>query len=495
MDAVFVNPLPGGVGLNQATIEPPLGLAYLAAVLERDGYTCRIIDANALGLTTAQVMAQVPSDVKLVGLYVNSFSYDSAKALATAARAVCPESTVVLGGPLASAIPEQLLEEMPCDGVVRGEGEDAVAAMMANMSAGRPAFDGSVPGAVYRDEVCGEVVQVPPKRITDLDRLPFPAYHLLPPLRTYKSRVRKTPMAAMVTTRGCPYQCSFCSQDVFQRRVSYRSPQNVLAEIDHLVGNFGVRQIDVLDDNFALKRERVDAILDGLIDRGYDLVLNLQLGVRPELLDDALLAKMKQAGVYKLGFGIESADPDVLRLARKGLDLQKTTEVVRSAKRLGLITYGFFIVGLPGETEEAFQRTLDFARRTDFDVANFCMAVPFIGTELYRQVESGGRFLVDTRRNISSGFYGGSVFFEYGDVTQEELFARYKRAYRAFYSLGKKLKMALTIRSWAEFWWHVDAAKFVLKGMLVPKTGAKAASRESDATSPAPTTVSTSMCD
>jgi len=485
MDAVFINPRPGGSGLNEATVEPPLGIAYLAAMLQQHGYRAALVDANALGLDPGGVVRAIGMSPRLIGISINSFTYRSTLDLARLCRNICPEALLVLGGPLASAAPERLLEEFPCHGIIRGEGEYAVLRLVENMAGGRPAFDGDVPGAMFRDPSTGAVTANPIVRITDLDGLPFPAYHLLPPLRTYKSRTRKRPMAAIVTSRGCPHQCTFCSKDVFLRKVTFRSPGNVLAEIDQLVARYGARQIDILDDNFTQSRARVEEIMDGLIARGRGLALNLQSGIRTEIVDEPLLAKMKRAGVYKLAFGIESADPDVLALCRKRLDLVRAERVAILAKRIGFVVYGFFVIGLPGEDEEAFRRTIEFARRVDFDVANFCMAVPFVGTELYRMVESGGRFLADMRHNLDVGFYGGKVFFEYGEMKEADILRRYTRAYREFYSFRKKLRMLLQMRSWAELRWHFSAAYFVLRGCIrswFPRSGIRAVAPHADGT-------------
>lgn len=465
-DAVFVNPSPGGRGLNEATVEPPLGLAYMASVLEQNGFECSIIDANVLHLDTAQVMQIMPHDAKLVGFYINSFNYNSVLELTTHCRELLPEALLLLGGPLANVLPKELLSEIPCHALIRGEGEYSVLRIMENVRNGNQPFDEEVSGAVYHDTESKEVVMNPIIRIKDLDQLPFPAYHLLPHLNVYKSRVRKQPKAAIISSRGCSYGCSFCSKDVFQRKTTFRSAANVLAEIDHLVKNYGIRQIDILDDNFAMKRSRVEEILDGIAGRGYGLALNFQSGIRTEELDEALLKKMKNAGVYKLAFGIESADSNVLKLCSKRLDLNKAESVIKLAKEQGFLVYGFFIIGLPGETEEAFYRTLEFARRLDFDIANFCMAVPFIGTDLYRMVEKEGRFLIDTTRNIDTGFYGGDVFFEYGDAKKADILRHYNTAYREFYSLSKKIKMVTKIRTWAELCWHFNATKFVLKSFV-----------------------------
>lgn len=466
MDMVLINPNSGGKGINEATVLPPLGLAYMAAVLEKHEFQCKIIDANVLKLTDEQILAEVPQDSKMIGLYLNSFSYKSCQILAEKIRKQRKNSLVIIGGPLCSAGESaQLLKEIDCHGLIRGEGEYAVLAIAKNFRNNQPPFSGRISGLNYLDSG-GQVISFPTERINNLDEIPFPAYHLLPPLSVYKTRSRKRPVAPIITSRGCPFQCSFCSKDIFKRIVTFRSARNVLAEIDFLVKKYGVRQIDILDDNFSLNKPRFLEILDGIIARNYKIALNFQTGIRSENVDEEVLRKMKQAGVYKLAFGIESADADVLRIHRKGLDLKKIEEVVKKAKEMGFVVYGFFIIGLLGETEEAFERTLAFAKKCDFDIANFCMAVPFINTELYNMVKQRGRFLVDTSRNIDVGFFGGQVFFEYDNYTKEDILRRYQKAYKEFYSFKKQFKILLTVRSLGEFVWVKDAAISVIKGIF-----------------------------
>jgi len=465
MDATFINPYHGGVGLNEATIEPPLGLAYIAAVLEEKGYHCEVVDANVHGLTPRQTVDCISTGTHLIGLYLNSFTFNAVKEAIRLVRVKHDGALVVVGGPLATASPQLVLNELGCDGVIRGEGEFGILRIMENLKDGRPGFDSMVGGGFYMKDN-GEMVGNPVQRIEHLDKLPFPAYHLLPPLRTYRCRCRKRPVAAMITSRGCAYECIFCSKDVFRRKVTYRSAQNVLQEIDFLVSRYRVKQIDILDDNFMQRPERVHAILDGLVARDYDLALNLQSGIRAELADKDILAKMRRAGFYKLGFGIESADPEVLRMCRKHLSLKRVEEAVDVAKRLGFEVYGFFIIGLPGETDVSFRQTLEFARKLDLDVANFTLAIPFPGTELYRMVEQKGRFLVDTSRNIGQGFYGGKVFYEYENLRAQDVLKRFRDAYRAYYSFRKKASLLLKIRSMGELVWLWGAVRSFAKGAL-----------------------------
>lgn len=473
MKITLINPCPRGSGLNESTVEPPVGLAYMAAVLEGHQFQCALIDANVLRLSVNEVLSRIDfPDSKIIGLHVNSFLYDVAMELCVRIRNARPDAIVLLGGPVPTAAPEETLKDFPCSAVVMGEGEYALLRIAENVRRGCDPFAGEVSGLVYRaPHDLRTIIKNPVQRIADLDALPFPAYHLLPPFSEYKSRSRRTPVAPIITSRGCPYGCSFCSKDVFQRKITSRSAENVLREVDHLVRDRQIRQIDILDDNFTQDQRRLHRILDGLLARKYDLALNIQTGIRVESLDEETLKKMKAAGFFKLAFGVESANQEVLRIHHKSLDLEKLVAVVKSARQLGFVTYGFFIIGLPGETDAAFEETLEFAKKAGFDIANFCMAIPFVGTELYRMIEERGRFLIDTRKNIAAGFYGGEVFFTYDGCTEQQISARYQRAYRGFYTFRKQLGILAAIRSARELLWVIGSFLFVVKGLFHRRTG------------------------
>ncbi|MBU0581324.1 MAG: B12-binding domain-containing radical SAM protein [Candidatus Margulisbacteria bacterium] len=466
MDVVLVNPNPGGKGLNEATVEPPLGLAYITAMLEKNNFKCKIIDANVLGLSNDDTIARIPKNTKLIGFYMNSYSYNAVQDLVKKVKILFKDSLTIIGGPVPSASdPATLLKEIKCDALIRGEGEYSVLEITKNIKVKNSPFDGPISGLAYLKSDQSLIVN-PIQRILNLDQLPFPSFHLLPPFKTYKTRSRKKPVAAIITSRGCAFNCSFCSKDIFERKVTYRSAQNVLEEVDFLVNNYKIKQIDILDDNFAQNKKRFVEILDGLIERKYNLALNFQSGIRVENIDKNILEKMKKAGVYKLAFGIETFDENVLKIHHKKLNIQKIEEIVKMAKQFGFLVYGFFIIGLPGETEEGFKKTLYLTKKLDFDVANFTMAVPFVNTELYRMIQENGRFLIDTSKNIDVGFYGGKVFFEYGDCTQNNVLKRYKKAYKEFYSFRKRLKILMTIKSISELIWLITAMFSIVKNSL-----------------------------
>lgn len=457
IDALFINPRPQASGINEATREAPLGILYIASYLESKGFSCGIIDANALSLGQADVVKKATeASPLLIGISTNAFTYQAASNYAREIKKNNPKVIIILGGPQPTAIPDLCLEHSDVDAVVCSEGEEVVYGIMRNLRDFPRSFK-DILGIVYRDD--GRIVWNPAAgRIIDLDKLPFPAYHLLPPLKYYHSRARKWPFMGIITSRGCPYQCSFCSKDVFGDKVTFRSPENIVSEIELLVKYRGIRQIDILDDNFTLDRNRCEKICGLLIKRALKVSISLQSGVRVDNMDSQLLYLLKKAGVFKIAFGIESGDEDVLKGIGKNINLKTALEAAQQARQMGMIVIGFFMIGLPYDTPKTLQKTIDFAKKMDPHIANFMITIPFYKTPLYKLVEEKGKFLNDTKSGISSGFYGAKAFFEFNDLKRDVIEYFYKKAYRDFYfRISKTIDIIGTLRSWQEWRWLLSA--------------------------------------
>ncbi len=465
-DVIFVNPYPeGAYGINEGTIEPPLGIGYLAAIGEENGLSCRIIDANILGMKTESVFFEIQKDTpKIVGISANLFSYQAALKLADQIKKNISGIVVILGGAAPTTLALNVMNECGVDAVAVGEGEETFREIIHNYKGGKPLFE-SVSGVIYRKD--GAVIQNKPREfIKDINAIPFPAYHLYPPFRLYKTRARKSPAAPILTSRGCAYECVYCSKDVFKNACRLRSPENVIKEVDMLVAKYGVRQIDILDDNFTVNKKRSEKILDLLIERDYDLWINLQTGIRTESLDGDMIEKMKKAKVWKLPIGVESGDPAVLKRIKKNLDLNKALEIARIAKKAGMKVYGFFMLGLPGDTPESMQKTIDFAVKMNPNIANFCITIPFPGTELYDMVKRNGRFLIDMDHGIDAGFFANKVFYEIENMEKGAILRYYKKAMRDFYLRPAKiLELLAGIRSCGEFMWFLNTGFSVITGL------------------------------
>jgi len=441
-----------------------LGLAYLAAYLRESAnggpYDVRIIDANVLGITNDRLIGEIKAAAPdIVGIHMNIILGKPGAELAKIVKRDT-DALVCIGGPVVSSNPEQILDLSQADIAVLGEGEITFGEICSGQT-----LD-SIKGIAYRQN--GKVLFTEPRPlIQDLDLLPYPAYDLLPPLSTYRSRARKPPLGVIMTSRGCPFRCTFCNTSIFGKRFRPRSPENVLGEIDLLVNKFGVNQLDVLDDNFTLDMDRAERILDLIIERPYKLYINLQNGVRADRLTRGLVSKMKQAGVFKAGIGVESANEEVRKSIRKSLKIENVERALRWFREEGIITIAFFIIGFPNDTEESINETIDFAIRANPSIANFSLLIPFPGTHLYTSLVEAGQMAAARSPFYDSGFYDAKMYHRCASLSQEQVAQLQKKAYMKFNFRPRKiLETIRDIRSLTELKWTIQAGLPILKNII-----------------------------
>ena len=462
MKIILINPYPkDSEGINEATIYPPIGLAYLASYLRREGFDdIEIIDANIRRIDNEQLLEHLKrANPAVVGIHLNVVLGGSGVELSRMIRKELP-ARVFIGGPLASSNPVEMLNLSQAEAAVIGEGEVRFAQICKGTDLS------SIPGIAYWKD--GEVVRTSPAPlIADMDDLPFPAYDLLPPFSLYKGRARKKPVGVILTSRGCPYQCTYCNSSVFGKKFRARSPENVLREVDLLVNEFGIRQLDILDDNFTLDIPRAEAILDGIIARKYKILINLQNGVRADRVNAQIIHKMKLAGVFKVGVGVESGDERILTSIKKRLSLDKVKEAIRMFRKEGILTSGFFIIGFPEDTRESIEKTIDFAIEANPTVCNFSLLLPFPGTAMYQDLKGSGRLKDPDKLFYDTGFLSGKIHHTSPNLTEQELLQYENLAYRRFnFRFGKMLEVLFSIRSFAEFSWTFEAAFPLIKQMF-----------------------------
>jgi anaerobic magnesium-protoporphyrin IX monomethyl ester cyclase len=360
-------------------ITPQLGLGYLASAARYGGHEVALHDGLADGLDTRALVDRC-RDADLVGIGVMS---DTLPAVSELSRAlVAAGKTVVVGGPQVTALPEPSLRATGAQLAVVGEGERSLVALLDAWPE-----PGALPGVHRAGEGMAEARALEP----DLDALPFPAWDLMPPARyqyaPHGAFVARMPVAPITTSRGCPCACSFCaSPGLWGGGIRFRSPENVLDEIELLVLRHGVREIHFEDDNLTLRRAHVAAICEGLLERGLDISWACPNGVRVDTLDPALLALMKRSGCSLLAFGVESGDPEILRRVGKGTSLEAIEAAIGMAADAGIDTQGFFIFGLPGETDASIERSIRFACDSRLDRAQFLLLDVLPGSRLYGEL-------------------------------------------------------------------------------------------------------------
>jgi len=352
--------------------------------------------------------------------------------------------------------------------VARGEGEEVwvkLCAIVENAKKANPNFTATDlldPQAGYLDGLLGisyfttdgkehHNPDHPP--IADLDTLPFPAYHFFKMekytnLQPATDAVDGSRSFSVMTSRGCPYRCTFCSQSIMPIKWRARSPESVLAEWQHLVNDLGAQEIGVLDDSANIQVDRLEKMADLFIEHKVNHVPWIFVnGIRANLATTDLLSKLKTAGLKRTAFGVETGDPDVLLSIDKKIDHDTIRQAFKNAKKVGIETMGFFIIGLPGETEESMDNTIKFACEVDPLIANFSMMTPYPGTKVYEIAKRQGRLLLDDWEDYV--FFDGRARYELGDMTAELIERKWKEAYRRFYLRPSRIWMTLTRK---DFW-------------------------------------------
>lgn len=448
-------------GVNESTIYPPVGLSYVAAIAERCGIQCAIIDAAVLKLPIESCITKIKSfSPDCIGITSNIVTAQAAINTGKEIRTRFPEIPLVFGGPYATAYPEYILQQTKGYLVVRGEAEETIKELLTERT---PLS--SILGISYSYKNTYIHTNQRPL-IKDINIIPFPAYHLLPPLSLYKSRNRRTPMGVILSSRGCPYQCIYCNANIFGKQFRPRSVENVLEEIHLLINKYHIQQLDILDDNFTLLENRAEAIFDGIITRKHNILINLQNGVRADRLTTRLIKKMKQAGVYKATIGVETADLGIQKTIKKSLSLPKVIWAIKQFRKEGIITACTFIFGLPGETKKTIERTITFAIRANPHIANFSALVPLPQTAVYQMIQKDGAFLQPIEYGLPTGFITDKLYFTLGSVNQQLVSFAMSKAFKQFYFRPVKfVDIIKTILSWKEILWTVNMIFDVIKNI------------------------------
>jgi len=454
-----------------------MGLGYLAGALLERGYQVEIFDATVEDEELPERLAERRYDV--VG--VSSPTPLINEAWEAAAEARQAGAITILGGPHLTLEPEESLQQTQVDLVVRGEAEDTIIEVMQALAEDAGALDSDgarrfqrqvwekIAGVSFRAED-GEIVHAPPRPLRrDLDELPWPAYHLFEierytNLQPLTDGLQKNSRSyTILTSRGCPYQCIYCSKPITGNTWRPRDPRQVVEEWAYLVHEMGATEIGVTDDVWNLNLERAKQICRLLIDEGLAHVPWITIhGMRVDHTDAELFQLMKQAGCKRVGFGVESGNQRILDLIKKHQTLEDVYAAFANAKAAGLETMGFFIFGLPGETEETMEDTIRLALELDPDLANFMIADPLPGTELYDMVKREGRFLARDYHDL--GIHGEHVRFEIGDVTAELVERKWHEAYRRFYFRPRRIwRRLVAADTWRRAPTHaVNFARFFL---------------------------------
>lgn len=418
-----------GVKSQSGGQTPPFGLACLAAAARSRGFETGIVDAAVLGLSaleTAQEVVRLGATV--VGLTAATIAIQSAAEVAAFVKQLNQNLTVLIGGPHLTALPEETMRRfVEFDIGVIGEGEITLTELLSTIMAGHDCEN--VSGLILRRGA--STFRTPVREpIMDLDTLPPPAFDLLPDLaKNYcppVHTVRRLPAALLVASRGCPGKCVFCDRSVFGNRLRSWSADYTLRIIEELVSRYGIKEIQIRDDNFLAFPKRLEELCLGLINRQLDLIWTC--AGRVDMVTPERLELMHKAGCWQIWYGIESGNEEILQKIGKYITLAQIHRAVKMTKAAGIQPCGFFIIGHPGETDETMQETIDLACRLPLSDAHFSFMTPFPGSELYVKAREFGTFQADW-----SDLNGWKPTFVPQGLTAEDLERASKRAFRSFY--------------------------------------------------------------
>lgn len=413
---------------NITGIYPPLGLAYIASVLRREGHKVSFLDNRISRLNNNSLKNEIKkTEAEMVLLSSMTPLWPSSIALSRLIKDISPDILVGVGGPHLSVYPEESLSIRTFDFGVYGEGENTILAVIKRIQENKTLDN--VKGCIFRKD--GHVtVNAPEETINELDSIPFPAIDLFPYKEYFALSVKK-PFFTMITSRSCPYTCNFCYQGYLGRYRS-RSPENVVEEMEILINKYQIKELILFDETFAIEKERALEIC-GLI-RNKNMKFKWDIRTRVDLLDEEVLKSLKAAGCSMIHLGIESGDNETLRRMRKGIDIEGVAKKVYLAKKFGFALRGYFMLAYPGETYDSIRRTIGFAKALPLDWASFTITIGLPETKIYNEGFEKGYFHIDYWKEYTKGnILSSRPYFIPDGLEEEDLYSLKRRAYLEFY--------------------------------------------------------------
>ena len=418
---------------------PPLGILYIASVVREGGHEVTVLDGSVKSFYKInEKLNEFKPDI--IGINVMTFLWERVKNWLPELKQRFPGVFLLVGGAHSSVIKQECLTESEhIDGVITGEAEYLMLELANNLQDKTPL--NNVKGLIYRNgnEI---IINAPNERIADLDNIPFPARDLID-LNDYvpaPEQYKRLPVTNMITTRGCPYLCTFCATS--RTAPKYRSPENIIAEMKLLVEKYGIRDIAIWDDTFTLNKKRVLEICRLMIENKLNVMWSAHS--RINLVDKELLEAMSKAGCWKIFFGVESMIQKNLDAIKKGIKVEEIFNAINWCKEFRIESECSFMFGIPGETYQEALETINLVKKLDPDYAKFFPITPMPGTEFYEDGVKYGIIDKDAANNTT----GNSVVYTPNSMTKEEMTKVVPLAYKEFYLRPKYIfKYAKKMRS------------------------------------------------
>lgn len=410
---------------------PPMGPAYIAAVLQANGIEVRIIDAKSLNLSLEKTVSRVvEEEPDFVGVTVFTSQLTSALDTCRKVKELCPLAKTVVGGPHIHPQQEEVIEKYGfIDFAIRGEGEVTMLELVDAISNGADLR--KVKGITFRE---GEDIVVTPNRpfIDDLDTLPFPARDLLPnEVYQVATGSREQKFTAVTASRGCPFKCHFCSVPRFWPIRRHRSVDNVLDELEDVKGR-GMEFVKFTDEVFGLSKKWTMAFCRGMVERGLSEALGWSCDCRVDTVSEDTLAEMKRANCQAIFYGLEFGNQRILDLAGKRTTLARMHRAVEMTRRVGISPIANFMIGYPGETRETIEETITLARTIGVEGTTFTIVTPFPGSQLCEYCEEHGLLRTKNWEEYNYSQPGKGII-KLREVTEQELMNLYEKAHWEFH--------------------------------------------------------------
>lgn len=406
---------------------PSIQLLYVASILEKLGMELLYIDTIGMGISNFELEKRLKEfQPDLVGISIFTPHFHTARNFISYIKSLLPNTKTILGGVHASIYPKDTLECIPdLDYVCVGEAEMVLPEFVRRWE-NKESFEG-LRGLVWRD---GDIIKYAghPDVKQNLDEVPFPARHLILNERYFSLISNKRNYTVFNSSRGCPFACIFCNDARSIWRP--RSPENIADEFEQCYEKYGIREIDIYDSSFTIKKQRVLDICTELIKRGLHKKIIWNARSRVDCIDMEMLEAMKEAGCYRIFYGLESGNTEILKTLCKKANVEQMKDIVQKTHKVGISVFAYFLVGSPGETSETFRQTIDTAKSLPLDFATFSCVIPLPQTQLYEKY-----YLSYTNRDFWCDYIRSPeplkefVGRPWTDLKNEEL---NKMAYRAF---------------------------------------------------------------
>jgi len=438
---------------------PPLNLAQVAAVIETTGHDVRIIDCNVLDLTEEELIKEIKNyNPDIIGFTITTYFFhetvDFVRYLKTKIR-----KPVLIGGMHLSFYPRETFSYNVFDYGIIGNCEESLPQLLDVLNSKNYKGLEQLRGIIYME---GKKIMInPPKEPEqNIDSYPFPARHLLlnEKYNSFISQFKN--FTAMISSRGCPYRCIFCEQR--SKKFYARSAKSIVDEMEECEKRYGVREIDIFDSSFTIIKRRVIDVCKEY--RARKLKVKWSIRTRVDLVDTEVLDHLSESGCIRIYYGIESGNKEILKTLRKSTNLSQIKKVLKATKKRGIATFGYFMIGSPGETEETIKETIAFAKSLKLDYAQFSKLSTLPGTDLYDLLKK--EIKEDYWRNYILDKSKKKVLPRYNtDLTEEQIEYWVKRAYKDFYFRPNYIfKALLRLKTWDEFKRSLKAAAGMVRG-------------------------------